>query len=230
MYKTWGAMEKLVDQGLARSIGISNFNVQLIMDLLRYARIRPSTLQVEHHPYLTQPDLIKFAQDNGIAVTAYSSFGPLSFIELDFQNAKDTPLLFENETIKTIAQKHGKSPAQVLLRWSTQRGIAVIPKSNNPARLAQNLDVVSFDLSDDELKAISGLNKGLRFNNPVSTFSHFPLRITPLHCKSFLTNRIGRRRSPYFRINECGYAHVPINSVYVIINISYIPQAKPLAL
>ena len=166
--ETWTAMESLVEKGLARSIGISNFQGSLLMDLLRYAKITPATLQIEHHPYLTQEGLVKLAQDHGIAVTAYSSFGPLSFIELDMQRAKDTPLLFDNPTIKSMAEKHGKTPAQILLRWATQRNIAVIPKSNNPSRLAQNLDVTSFDLSKSELEEISGLNKNLRFNDPLN--------------------------------------------------------------
>lgn len=164
--ETWTAMESLVDKGLARSIGISNFSAQLLLDLLRYARIRPATLQIEHHPYLTQERLVAFAQREGIAVTAYSSFGPLSFLELSVKQAEGAPPLFEHPVIKDIAEKHGKTPAQVLLRWATQRGIAVIPKSNNPARLLQNLDVVGFDLEDGELKAISDLDKGLRFNDP----------------------------------------------------------------
>ena len=84
------------------------------------------------------------------------------------QKAKDTPLLFDNPTVKSIAEKHGKTPAQVLLRWATQRNVAVIPKSNNQSRLTQNLDVTGFDLSKGELDEISGLNKNLRFNDPVN--------------------------------------------------------------
>ncbi|KAJ5497875.1 hypothetical protein LT330_002834 [Penicillium expansum] len=168
IHETWGAMESLVDKKLARSIGVSNFSAQLLMDLLRYARVRPATLQIEHHPYLTQTRLVDYAQKEGIAVTAYSSFGPLSFIELDLKHAKDTPLLFEHATITAIAEKHGRTPAQVLLRWSTQRNIAVIPKSNDPTRLAQNLTVTDFDLETSELEAISALDKGLRFNDPVA--------------------------------------------------------------
>ena len=171
--ETWTAMESLVEKGLAKSVGISNFQGSLLMDLLRYAKIAPATLQIEHHPYLTQEGLVKLAQHHGIAVTAYSSFGPLSFIELDMQRAKDTPLLFDNPTIESIAEKHGKTPAQILLRWATQRNIAVIPKSNNPSRLAQNLDVTSFDLSKNELDEISGLDKGLRFNDPLNV-CYFP--------------------------------------------------------
>lgn len=164
--ETWTAMETLVDKKLARSIGVSNFSAQLLMDLLRYARVRPATLQIEHHPYLTQVRLVDYAQREGLTVTAYSSFGPLSFLELDLKHAQSTPLLFEHEVVKGIAEKHSRTPAQVLLRWATQRKIAVIPKSNNPKRLAQNLQVTDFELDGGELEAISALDKGLRFNDP----------------------------------------------------------------
>ncbi|KAB8073665.1 putative NAD(P)H-dependent D-xylose reductase xyl1, partial [Aspergillus leporis] len=173
--ETWTAMESLVDQGLAHSIGVSNFSAQLLMDLLRYARIRPATLQIEHHPYLTQTRLVEFAQKEGITVTAYSSFGPLSFLELDVKNAVDTPPLFEHDVVKGIAEKRGKTPAQVLLRWATQRGIAVIPKSNNPTRLGQNLEVTGWDLEGGDLEAISALDKGLRFNDPLGYGLYVPI-------------------------------------------------------
>lgn len=178
--ETWTAMESLVKSGLARSIGISNFGGALILDLLRYAQIIPAALQIEHHPYLTQANLVQFAQSQGIAVTAYSSFGPQSFRELGMRRAEDTPLLFDHEVVKKAATRHGKSPAQVLLRWSTQRNVAVIPKSNNPDRLGQNLDVTEWDLSSDEVKELSGLDKGLRFNDPLLvslSFLHFLLPI-----------------------------------------------------
>lgn len=164
--ETWTAMESLVDKKLARSIGVSNFSTQLLMDLLRYARVRPATLQIEHHPYLTQPRLVDYAQKQGIAVTAYSSFGPLSFLELNLKQAQDCPLLFDHDVVKGIAQKHGRTPAQVLLRWATQRKVAVIPKSNDLTRLAQNLQTTDFDLEGSELEAISALDRGLRFNDP----------------------------------------------------------------
>jgi len=164
--ETWTAMEGLVGKGYAKSIGISNFQGSLILDLLRYAKIRPATLQIEHHPYLVQPTLIKLAEAEGIAVTAYSSFGPQSFVELGWDKAKDTPVLFEHSVVVDAAKKHGKTPAQVLLRWATQRGIAVIPKSNNQGRLQQNLEVTEFDLEKSEIDAISALDRNLRFNNP----------------------------------------------------------------
>lgn len=165
---TWHAMEKLVDQGLARSIGISNYNGGLLLDLLRYARIRPATLQIEHHPYLVQQTLTDLCASEGITVTGYSSFGPQSFLEMEMKRAVDAPPLLEHPVVKRIADEQGKTPAQVLLRWATQRGIAVIPKSNNQTRLAQNLDVCSFDLNDDQLREISGLNQNLRFNDPLN--------------------------------------------------------------
>ncbi|KAH6892746.1 D-xylose reductase [Coprinopsis sp. MPI-PUGE-AT-0042] len=164
--ETWQAMENLVDLGLVKSIGISNFQGALIIDLLRYARIKPAILQVEIHPYLTQTALVDFAKSQDIAITAYSSFGPQSFVELDWDKAKDTPPLFEHPVIASIAKKHSKTPAQVLLRWASQRGLAVIPKSNSAERLKQNLEHVDFDLAEEELKEITGLNKDLRFNNP----------------------------------------------------------------
>ena len=171
LYETWKAMEELVDEGLAKSIGISNYNGALVLDLTRYAKILPVALQIEHHPYLTQQPLLDLCKSLGIAVTAYSSFGPQSFLELEMQHAKDAPLLMDNSTVKSIAEKHSKTPAQVLLRWATQRGVAVIPKSNNQGRLAQNLDVCSFDLEESEIKQISGLNRNLRFNNPTAVSS-----------------------------------------------------------
>ena len=165
LQETWRAMEALVERGLCRGIGISNFNGALVLDLLRYATIVPATLQIEHHPYLTQERLVRLAQESGLAVTAYSSFGPQSFVELDM--VQDAPLLMDSPVVRKAGERHGKTPAQVLLRWATQRGIAVIPKSNNPERLAQNLDVTSFDLDKREIGEISGLNRNLRFNDPL---------------------------------------------------------------
>ncbi|KAI9853105.1 MAG: NAD(P)H-dependent D-xylose reductase (XR) [Thelocarpon superellum] len=173
--ETWTAMERLYDSKLARSIGISNFSGSLIMDLFRYARVRPAVLQIEHHPYLVQPNLTEYARSEGLAITAYSSFGPQSFLELDFKKASATPLLFENPSVASIAAKHGKTPAQVLLRWSTQRGIAVIPKSNDPERLQQNLHVTTFELAQEDIEAISALDRNLRFNNPMDYLGTFPI-------------------------------------------------------
>ncbi|GME79597.1 unnamed protein product [Ambrosiozyma monospora] len=166
LLETYRALEGLVDEGLVKSLGISNFSGALIQDLLRGARIKPALLQIEHHPYLTQDKLIKWVQAQGIAVVGYSSFGPQSFIELGSEVAKGTVSLFQHETIKTIADKHSVSTAKVLLRWATQRGILIIPKSNKKERLLQNLQVNDFDLTEQEIAEISALNINLRFNDP----------------------------------------------------------------
>lgn len=163
---TYKALEKLVKAGKVRSIGISNFSGALVLDLLRSAEIKPSVLQIEHHPYLQQPRLVEFVQSQGIAITGYSSFGPQSFIELNHPKAATTPRLFDHADVVKIAENHGKTTSQVLLRWATQRKIAVIPKSNNQDRLLQNLNVNDFDLTQEELDSIAKLDIGLRFNNP----------------------------------------------------------------
>jgi len=168
--ETWTAMESLVEKGLSKSIGVSNFQGQLLYDLLRYAKIPPATLQIEHHPYLVQPDLIKLAANEGIAVTAYSSFGPASFKEFNMEHATDFVPLFEEPTITEIAKKHGKEPSQVLLRWATQRGLAVIPKTSRKNVLAQNLAVTDFDLEQADIDKISALDRKTRFNQPANYF------------------------------------------------------------
>jgi D-xylose reductase len=171
IHETWSAMETLVEAGLTRSIGISNFQSQLIYDLLRGCKIRPATLQVEHHPYLTQPKLIKLAKNEGITVTAYSSFGPLSFQEFQsagHAKAHNTATLMEEPTIKSIADKVGKQPSQVLLRWATQSGIAVIPKTNRKEMMPVNLDCTGWDIPQEDLDKISALNQDLRFNEPTN--------------------------------------------------------------
>lgn len=163
MQETWRAMEELVDDGLARNIGLSNCGPAMILDVLRYARIEPQVLQVELHPYLTQEQLVNWVKLFGVALTAYSSFGPQGYIELG--QCKDVPSLMSHSTITTIAKKHNKTAAQVLLRWATQRGIAVIPKSNSVQRNVENLRSDLFNLGEEEIKTISALHKGLRIND-----------------------------------------------------------------
>jgi len=162
--ETWGVMEELVDDGLVRNIGVSNVAGALLVDILSYARIQPQVLQVELHPYLTQEPLLRLTKTLGIAVTAYSSFGPQSYLELGFKGNVEP--LFKQDTVVSVAGAHERDPAQVLLRWATQRGIAVIPKTNAADRLLSNLDCTSFDLTGSEIEAISALNIDLRLNNP----------------------------------------------------------------
>ena len=162
--ETWSAMERLVDDGLARHIGVCNYNTGLLHDLMSYARIKPAMLQIESHPYLTQEALIRTAQEYGMAVTAFSPLGASSYLELEMASQEETVLT--ERVVAEIAERHDVSAAQVVLRWGLQRGTSVIPKTTKPERLSENLALAGFELSQDEMAAISGLNKNRRFNDP----------------------------------------------------------------
>ena len=130
LHETWAAMEALVDNGLVKRIGVCNYNSALIHDLMSYARIKPAMLQIEAHPYLTQEKLIRCAKGYGIDVTAFSPLGAQSYFELGMADAGES--LLGAAPVMVAAQAHGKTPAQVLLRWGVQRGTAVIPKTTKP--------------------------------------------------------------------------------------------------
>ncbi|MBG88321.1 MAG: 4-dihydromethyl-trisporate dehydrogenase [Verrucomicrobiales bacterium] len=162
--ETWSAMEELVDAGLVKNIGICNFGTSLIRDLLSHARIKPSVLQVESHPYLTQDKLLRYCQQEGIAYTAFSPLGALSYFQLNM--AEQSESVIEEPLVKEIAGRVNRTPAQVLLRWGVQRGTAIVPKSSKRDRLAENLALFDFELSEDDMKGISALNRNRRFNDP----------------------------------------------------------------
>jgi D-xylose reductase len=164
--------------GNANSSPFSNFQGSLILDILRYARIEPQVHQMELHPYLTQEPLLKLMNVFGIAVTGYSSFGPQSYLELGWH--QNVPSLLEHDQVRSIAEAKGKctrtrvhcriwtkyvcsaATAQVLLRWATQRKIAVIPKTNIWDRMVSNLECNTFDLSEVETQQLSALNVNLK--------------------------------------------------------------------
>jgi len=157
---TWRAMEKLVEMGLVKNIGVSNWNCQGLRDLLAFAKIKPSCLQIELHPYLQQRKLVQYAQSQGLVVTGFSPMGNgVSYWREDFSCLKE-------ETIKKIAAAKNVSPAQVILRWGVQQGWSVIPKSENFDRIAQNLDIFGFQLTSKEVGEINNLERNLRFNDP----------------------------------------------------------------
>lgn len=164
LHETWAAMEKLVDAGLVKRIGVCNYNSALIHDLMTYARIQPAMLQIESHPYLTQEKLIRCARGYGIDVTAFSPLGAQSYFELDMADRQES--LLGTAPVMVAAQAHGKTPVQVLLRWGIQRGTAIIPKTTKPERMRENLAIDDFSLSEVEMAAISSLNHNRRFNDP----------------------------------------------------------------
>lgn len=162
--ETWAAMEQLVQDGLVKNIGVCNFNTALLRDLLALAHIPPAVLQVELHPYLTQDKLLRFSRQQGIAVTAFSPLGASSYLSLNMAHSDESVL--KEAVVSEVAATHGKSPAQVVLRWGLQRGTAVIPKTSRPERLGENIALFDFELSDHEMEAIGSLNRNRRFNDP----------------------------------------------------------------
>ncbi|MDI3405089.1 aldo/keto reductase [Streptomyces cavernicola] len=149
LYKeTWRAIEKLVADGRVRTAGVSNFQPDHLKRLIDGAELVPAVNQVELHPGLQQSELRAVHAELGIATEAWS---PLA------QGA-----VLKDEAVTTVADRHGKSPAQVVLRWHLQLGNIVIPKSVTPERIRQNLDVFDFALSDDEMAAVAGLDRDLR--------------------------------------------------------------------
>jgi D-xylose reductase len=162
--ETWGAMEGLVGSGLVRRIGVSNFGTSLLRDLLAYAAIRPSVLQIELHPFLTQERLLRFCRGESIAVTAFSPLGAPSYVSLGMAGPDESAL--EHAAVRAAAARHERTPAQVLLRWGIQRGTAVIPKTSSRTRLRENLAIFDFRLTDDEMAAIHALDRNRRFNDP----------------------------------------------------------------
>ncbi|WIX83225.1 aldo/keto reductase [Amycolatopsis carbonis] len=154
---TWKALEKLYADGRVRAIGVSNFQPSHLRRILDEGSVVPAVNQIELSPYLVQQELRAFHADHGIATEAWS---PL---------AKGGDLLGE-QAVAEVASRHGKTPAQVVLRWHLQLGNVVIPKSVTPSRVAENIDVFGFTLTDDDLAALSALDRGLRTGPDPDTF------------------------------------------------------------
>ncbi|XP_046848372.1 aldo-keto reductase family 1 member B1-like [Xenia sp. Carnegie-2017] len=159
MSETWKGMESLVEKGLCKAIGISNFSTTKVKALLETAKIVPATNQVELHPYLSQPELKKFCEEKGIIITAYSSLGSADRPIFD----KDDPILMQDTLIKQIAEKRNCSPAQVLLAWGVLYGCPVLPKSVKEERIKQNLDTYNVKLEEEDMKALANIGKRFRY-------------------------------------------------------------------
>jgi D-xylose reductase len=161
---TWGAMEELLRAGLVKRIGVCNLGTSMLRDLLSYATVRPAVLQVEMHPYLTQQRLLRYCREERIAVTAFSPLGADSYVPIGMARAEESVLL--DPVVTDLARRHGRTPAQIVLRWGVQRGTAVIPKTQQPARLQENRGIYDFELTDVEMRQIDSLDRNRRFNDP----------------------------------------------------------------
>ena len=158
---TWSGMEKCVEDGLAKHIGVSNFSVKKLKELITNSGIQPEMNQIELHPLLQQKEMLDFCKAKNIHLTAYSPLGSMDRIP-DFK-AADEPNLLENSVIKNIAENNKCMPAQVLIKWAIQRGTSVIPKSTNSERLKQNFEAQKINLSVNDMNKIAGLDKHYRF-------------------------------------------------------------------
>lgn len=155
-YGAWRALEDLYEEGKIRAIGISNFYPDRMVDIASFARIKPMVNQVETHPYNQQIEAKEYMDKYNVQIEAWAPFG------------EGRGGLFEDELLKNIGAKYGKSTAQVILRWHIQRGIVVIPKSTHYERMVENLNVFDFTLSNEDMAAIKALDK-----KKSSFFSHY---------------------------------------------------------
>ena len=146
-YGAWKALEELYDEGKIRAIGISNFYADRMIDIAAFGRIRPMVNQMETHILNQQTELKGWADKYGVQLEAWGPFG---------EGRKG---IFENPVIAEIAEKHGKTPAQIMLGWNIQRGVVVIPKSTHIERMEENFNVFDFTLSDDDMKKIAALDE-----------------------------------------------------------------------
>ena len=144
------AMERAVAQGKIRSLGLSNYYVEEMSEFLPQISIKPVLVQNEIHPYYQENDVIPYMHRQGIIVEAWYPFG----------GRGHTSEMFADATIRRIAQAHGKSSAQVILRWDLQKGVVVIPGSSNPDHIQENISVFDFELTDEEMAAINALDRG----------------------------------------------------------------------
>ncbi|XP_070211386.1 aldo-keto reductase family 1 member B1-like isoform X2 [Littorina saxatilis] len=156
---TWKAMEGLVEKGLARNIGVSNFNIDQLQRLLHTPpKIKPANMQLESHPLFHNQELVDFCRSHGMTVTAFSPLakGGATYAGKQMEN------ILEDSRVTEIAAKHKRTPAQVVLRMSLQRGICVVPKSCTASRIKENFQIFDFTLSEEEMSSLSSMNKNKR--------------------------------------------------------------------
>ncbi|XP_029094128.1 aldo-keto reductase family 1 member C3 homolog isoform X1 [Monodon monoceros] len=169
---TWEALEKCKDAGLAKSIGVSNFNCKQLEMILNKPglKYKPVCNQVECHPYLNQSKLLEFCKSKDILLVAYATLG--SDLRKKWVK-KDNPVLLQDPVLNTIAEKHRRTPAQVTLRYQLQRGVAALAKSFNEKRLKENFQVFEFQLTPEDMQSLDGLNRNMRYFEEDS-LSHHP--------------------------------------------------------
>ncbi|XP_050315938.1 aldo-keto reductase family 1 member B1-like [Anthonomus grandis grandis] len=165
---SWKAMEEVYRKGLTRSIGISNYNPAQVQRLMKTVSIKPVVNQIEVHPYLIPQDWLDVCKTHDIVVVAYS---PLGSNDRPWAT-KDDPRVLEDPVIMAIAKKHKKTTAQVTLRFLVQLGLVPIPKSSNPKRIKENLEIFDFELTSEEMSEIRALHRNIRYHKHVEALGH----------------------------------------------------------
>lgn len=159
--ETWNALLEARDKGLVKHLGVSNFSEKKLAELLAKTNDPPEMNQVELHPFLQQPELIDFCNNNDILITAYAPLG--SGDRSSSMKAQQEPSLLEEPIIREIAARHQASPAQVLIKWAVNRGTAVIPKSTSEDHLSDNLESMQVELDQQDMKKIAAINRRFRY-------------------------------------------------------------------
>lgn len=155
--ETWHAMEELYLSGKIRAIGVSNFLIPHLNDLMSHSTIKPMVNQYEFHPWLVQPELLAFCTSHQIQPEAWR---PIMYGKVN-----------EIPTLKDLAAKYCKSPVQIVLRWNLQKGVVTIPKSSNPVNISHNVDIFDFELNDEDMALIDGLDRQFRLGEDPNNFS-----------------------------------------------------------
>ncbi|KAM3421652.1 hypothetical protein BST61_g2037 [Cercospora zeina] len=163
---TWRAMEEIYESGKARAIGVSNWTVPGLKDMLSWAKVKPAVNQIEIHPFLPNEELVRFCFENNILPQAYSPLGSQNQVPTTGEKVNT------NKTLNEIAEKGGNTLAQVLIAWGIRRGYVVLPKSSTPSRIESNFK--SIDLSDEDFEAVNAVAKGrhTRFVNMKGDFGY----------------------------------------------------------
>lgn len=166
--ETWRALESFKKQGKCKSIGVSNFNIKQLQDIMDNCEIKPAMNQIEVNPYVQSYDLVEFCQKNDIVV---SIFGPIGAGKSGYDDMPELAALLENETIQKLSKKYDKSSAQICLRWAIDRNLVVLPKSVTPSRIIENITLFDFKLSGEDMAEMKKLDHNLRIY-PVKNLSH----------------------------------------------------------
>ena len=163
IFDVWPKMEELVNKGLTRSIGCSNYNVQSLLNLLSFCKIKPVANEVEYHPYFYQKNLKDFCDKEDIALIAYYPLAKGNGAKTYIKEHNGEMDVFEEEAVKILSEKYKKTKGQIILNWEVAQGIVTIPGTSNPKRMEENMDIFDFRMNEEEMKSLEVYGKRMKF-------------------------------------------------------------------